>query len=358
MSLIIRDVALSYGTTQVLKGCSLEIGSGELICLVGPSGCGKTTLLNVIAGVLSPDTGSVEVGGNAVDGLPTRERNLAFIMDRLGLYPHLSVFENIAYPLRIRKIAPQELNARVTAICTEVGLDGLEQRRPHQLSAGQQQRVAIARALVRDDAALLLADESFSNLDAQLRYELRGAFRRWQRQRGVTTLFVTHDQEEALSLGDRIALMRSGGIEQFGTAIELYQDPATLFAARFFGVPRCNTVPMTGPGGVPTPFGAALRASRPDLIPKQRDGSLILGFRPEAVCVEEAQEGPGAGIPLSVDWAESAGADTILHLNGPDMPIAARVRGTPDLCTGRPVSAYVDPGAWMVFDEATGQRVR
>jgi ABC-type sugar transport system ATPase subunit len=356
MSLTVRNVSLSYGSTDVLRECSLDAAQGELVCLVGPSGCGKTSLLNVIAGVLQGDHGSVEVGGRPVDRLPTRERNIAFIMDRLGLYPHLSVFENIAYPLKIRKLPSETLFARVEAVCGETGLAGLEKRRPHELSAGQQQRVAIARALVRDDAALLLADECFSNLDAQLRYELRSAFRRWQRDRGVTSLFVTHDQEEALSLGDRVLLMRSGQIVQAGTATELYKNPQTLFAATFFGVPRCNVVPMASLDGKPTRFGNLLSNVRPDLLPADAKAqNMLLAFRPEAVHLVEASARDS--VSLRVEWHEHAGADSILHLAGDGNILTARTQGSSALDVGRTVAIHIEPSAMMVFDEVTGQRV-
>ncbi|MEI9850091.1 MAG: ABC transporter ATP-binding protein [Sphingomonas sp.] len=355
MSLEVRDVSLSYGSLEVLRDCSLQAAQGELICLVGPSGCGKTTLLNVIAGILAPDSGTVSVGGEVVDALPTRERRLAYIMDRLGLYPHLSVFENIAYPLRIRRVPSRELTARVEGICREVGLTGLEQRRPHQLSAGQQQRVAIARALVRDDAQLLLADESFSSLDAQLRHELRSSFRRWQRERGVTSLFVTHDQEEALSLGDRVALMRAGTIEQIGTAAELYGDPRTLFTVKFFGVPRCNIARAVLADGQLSRFGLAFKAARPDLLGKApAPDRLSLAFRPETVVLGEPE---AHSIAMTVEWVELAGPDSIVHLTGPEAPVAVRVRGTPDLRPGASVGISVPSESWMAFDDATGVRV-
>ena len=230
----VEGVVKRFGRTVALKGVSLEVSGGEFFAILGPSGCGKTTLLRVIAGFEYPDEGRVYLGGRDVTDLPPDKRGTVMVFQNWALWPHMTVYDNIAFGLRLRKLPESEIRERVRRVLEMLGLEGLENRYPGQLSGGQQQRVALARALVVEPEVLLL-DEPLSNLDAKLRLKLRGELKELQRKLGITAVYVTHDQEEAMSLADRIALMRDGRIEQVGSPEDLYRRPETLFTAVFLG---------------------------------------------------------------------------------------------------------------------------
>jgi ABC-type Fe3+/spermidine/putrescine transport system ATPase subunit len=227
-------VVKKFGSTVALRGVSLDVRNGELFALLGPSGCGKTTLLRIIAGFEKPDQGIVYIDGEDVTRLPPDRRGTVMVFQNWALWPHMTVFDNIAFGLRLQKVPESEVRTRVKRVVELLGLEGLENRYPGQLSGGQQQRVALARALVVEPRVLLL-DEPLSNLDARLRLKLRGELKKLQRRLGITAIYVTHDQEEAMSLADRMAVMRSGTVEQVGTPNELYTNPSTLFTALFLG---------------------------------------------------------------------------------------------------------------------------
>jgi putative spermidine/putrescine transport system ATP-binding protein len=230
----IDALRISYGETEVVKGVALEVAPGEIVSLLGPSGCGKTTTLRAIAGFADPDSGTIEVHGQDIIAVPAHQRDIGMVFQGYALFPHLTVFENVAYGLRMRKLPRAEIATRVARAVALVRLTGLEDRRPRQLSGGQQQRVAIARALVIEPRVLLL-DEPLSNLDAKLRQEMRVELRRLLKSMQVAAIFVTHDQEEAIILSDRVVLMNDGRIEQQGTPEEMYDRPRSLFTAAFLG---------------------------------------------------------------------------------------------------------------------------
>ncbi len=230
----IRGVAHRFGDLRALDGVDLSVAQGEFFSLLGPSGCGKTTLLNIIAGFLAPSAGSIVVGGRDVTRLPPHRRDIGMVFQNYALFPHLNVFDNVAYGLRVRKSAGGEVRARVDEMLALVRLSELAQRMPHQLSGGQQQRVAIARALAIRPQVLLL-DEPLSNLDARLRKDMQAELRRLQRDVGITTVMVTHDQEEALGLSDRIGILGAGRLQQVGTPLALYRHPANRFVGEFVG---------------------------------------------------------------------------------------------------------------------------
>jgi putative spermidine/putrescine transport system ATP-binding protein len=230
----VEGLRIRYGATEVVKGVGLEVAAGEIVALLGPSGCGKTTTLRAIAGFIEPDGGSLQVQGRDLAGVPAHKRDIGMVFQGYALFPHLSVFDNVAYGLRMRKAPRAEIAERVARALATVKLTGLEDRRPRQLSGGQQQRVAIARALVIEPRVLLL-DEPLSNLDAKLRQEMRVELRRMLKAMQVAALLVTHDQEEAIILADRVVLMNDGRIEQQGTPQEMYERPRSLFAAAFLG---------------------------------------------------------------------------------------------------------------------------
>ena len=234
MKIALKEVSKRFGSTLAVDRVSLDVGDGELFTLLGPSGCGKTTLLRLVAGFYAPDTGEVRFGARRVDGLPPYERNIGMVFQNYALWPHMTVRANVTYGLRLRRLATAEVERRLAAGLARVNLTGLEDRYPGQLSGGQQQRVALARALVLNPDILLL-DEPLSNLDAKIRTQVRGEIRTLQKDLGITTMYVTHDQEEALSLSDRVAVMRDGRVQQVATPKTLYERPVNHFVADFVG---------------------------------------------------------------------------------------------------------------------------
>ncbi|MEL7104470.1 MAG: ABC transporter ATP-binding protein [Pseudomonadota bacterium] len=230
----LRDVTLSYGQTVAVPNLNLDVREGELIALLGPSGCGKTTSMRAIAGLLTPASGTIVIDGQDVTRTPANKRGIGLVFQSYALFPHLSAFENVAFGLRLRKLADTDVRARTEVGMATVGLTGFEARKPAEMSGGQQQRLALARSLVMEPKVLLL-DEPLSNLDARLRLEMRNELQRVQKDTGITMVFVTHDQSEALALADRIVLMKDGQIEQLGTPAQMYAEPATAFAADFMG---------------------------------------------------------------------------------------------------------------------------
>ena len=261
--LVLEDLSIAYGKAAAVHGIHLAVGQGELVSLLGPSGCGKTTTMRAVAGLLPPTGGRILLAGEDITRLPAHRREMGLVFQSYALFPHLTAYENVAFGLRLRKVAAAELQSRVTAALASVGLAGFEQRLPARLSGGQQQRVALARAIVLKPRLLLL-DEPLSNLDARLRLELRAELRRIQRELGITMLYVTHDQEEALALSDRIVIMREGRIEQDASPADVFHRPATDFVAAFMGYDnrldvdgrrlawRAAQVPVRAPGAAPT----------------------------------------------------------------------------------------------------------
>ena len=276
----LRAVGRQYGTTWAVRGVSVTVAPGEFFTLLGPSGCGKTTVLRMIAGFLDPTEGEIRFDGRPVAGLPPWRRDLGLVFQSYALWPHLSVFEHVAFGLRERRVARDEIRARVAAALRMVGLEGLELRRPGQLSGGQQQRVALARTLVLQPRALLL-DEPLSNLDARLRAQMRVELRRLQRELGITTIYVTHDQEEAMALSTRLAVLDRGALVQLGTPLDLYRRPRTRFVADFLG--GTNALPGTVEAGgraVRLAGGLRLAVDEPGLT----DGRAVCCLvRPETV---------------------------------------------------------------------------
>ncbi len=321
-----------------LTECSFEVADGSFVVLLGPSGCGKSTALRLVAGLEHPDAGHVFIGRRDVTLLPPGERDLAMVFQNYALYPHLTVRENLLFPLRMRRVPRGEHAARVERVAGLLGLGELLGRYPAQLSGGQRQRVALGRALVREPAAFLL-DEPLSNLDAALRSELRAELLRVQRQLGATMLYVTHDQVEALTMADRIVVLREGRVEQQGTPTELYEQPATTFVARFIGTPAMNLFPVTTslPGatfpGDGTPAGAA-----------------TCGLRPESLRLGET------GAEAAVVLVERLGSETLVHLQVGELALVARVPGQAAFTHGATIGVRVAPGAAHWFD-AEGRRL-
>lgn len=282
MKIAIQNLVKNFGTNRVIGGVSLEIQSGELFFLLGPSGCGKTTVLRTLAGFYEPDGGEILFDGRNMNGVPPHKRNTALVFQNYAIWPHLTVFENVAYGLRVRKVADTELTQRVEKALQQVKMESYADRKPASLSGGQQQRVALARAMVVNPDALLF-DEPLSNLDARLRLEMRDEIKRLQAETKITSLYVTHDQEEALSLASRIGVMNKGVLEQVGTPYDIYNKPATKFVASFIG--EINLLQES-----------SLLAQK---IRWSVGGNGTIGFRPERVKLCGADNGLAAKVIFS-----------------------------------------------------------
>lgn len=298
----LKDITKRYNNVTALDKVNLEIKEGELFTLLGPSGCGKTTTLRIIAGLCSPDEGEVYIGGEMVNGIPAWERGTAFVFQSYAVWPFMNVFDNIAYGLRLRKIPKNQIKEKIKSVIKMLELEGMEKRRPDQLSGGQLQRVALARALVVEPPVLLL-DEPLSNLDAKVRVEVRQEIRRLQKMLGITTVYVTHDQEEALVISDRIAVMNKGRIEQIGTPFEIYSNPQTWFVASFVGTTNCLEGKVSNKKGnivtVQISQGLMIEGRADDQVNRGQD--VMVFIRPENIEIEKTVQQPKAPGELEGD---------------------------------------------------------
>jgi sn-glycerol 3-phosphate transport system ATP-binding protein len=349
----IRQVEKNYGKTQVVHGIDLEIAAGEFIVILGPSGCGKSTLLRMIAGLESISAGEISIGGRVVNKLEPRERGCAMVFQNYALYPHMTVAGNIGYALKVAGVPGAERRRQVEELARSVGLEAYLDRKPANLSGGQRQRVAMARAMIRQPKVFLF-DEPLSNLDAQLRVQMRAEIRRLHRQLGTTSVFVTHDQAEAMTLADRLVVMREGRIEQIGTPAEVYGQPASRFVAGFIGSPPMNllegTVDTAGaftPGGKAT---VALPLERSDLSGKP----VVLGMRPESLHLVPRRD---ASIEAVVDFIEDLGAHRVLHLDWGGRPLALLHTEALSARIGETIGIGVPEDAVHLFEPASGARI-
>jgi iron(III) transport system ATP-binding protein/putative spermidine/putrescine transport system ATP-binding protein len=347
-ALVFDRLGKSYGGIDVVRDVSLTIAEGEFVSLLGPSGCGKTTILRMVAGLLEPSRGRLLIGDEDVTRLPPNKRGLGLVFQSYALFPHLTVFENVAFGLRRRKVTGAELERRVREALAMVRLDAYGDRQPRQLSGGQQQRVAIARALAPHPRVLLL-DEPLSNLDAQLRDEMQIELKRLQRQLGITTLFVTHDQGEALSMSDRVGVMAKGVMQQFATPEDIYHRPATGFVARFIGRPNRLAGTVAARDGA----GGSLRLAGGLILPAAQveapaGASVDIIIRQEAIRLHRDPGAVGA-LPGTVMLRSFTGArlQYVVKLAG-DIELVAEVPSSgPDaaLAPGTPVGLGIDPAA-------------
>jgi putative spermidine/putrescine transport system ATP-binding protein/spermidine/putrescine transport system ATP-binding protein len=293
-TLSVERVSKSFGDTRAVNEVSLQVARGEFVTLLGPSGCGKTTLLNLIAGFLEPDAGAILVDGRHITGLAPFERNIGVVFQNYALFPHMTVAENVAFGLKMRKVPAAEIAKRVQEALDTVRLPQLGERRPRQLSGGQQQRVALARALVIQPQLILL-DEPFSAIDKNLRAEMQVELKRIQRQIGITTIFVTHDQSEALSLSDRIAVMSQGVVQQLSVPADLYRKPANHFVASFIGEVNRLRCAAGEEGGEVVLRAGAVALRLPKLRAGVSGGDAVLYLRPEALSVRDGEANLGSG---------------------------------------------------------------
>ena len=335
------EVALSgvvkrYGATQVVHGIDLSVADGEFVVLVGPSGCGKSTTLRMIAGLEDIDEGSISIGGRIVNRLEPKDRNVAMVFQNYAIYPHMSVAENIGFGLHTAALGKAEKRKRVEEVGAMLGLASLLERRPSALSGGQRQRVAIGRAMVRDPTVFLF-DEPLSNLDAQLRAQMRLEIKRLHQRLGTTIVFVTHDQVEAMTLADRIVVMREGRILQVGAPMELYEKPADVFTARFIGSPTMNIL------------SGAVLASATGAIP----ANVLVGVRPQALLVLAPDERADLELTGVVAVVEPLGPETFVHVEVGDILVLASASAKMPPAVGERVRIGAPSSALSLFDPAT-----
>ncbi len=349
-----------YGEFHAVKDLNLEIGDGEFMVLVGPSGCGKTTSLRMIAGLEEITSGTLKIGDKVVNDVPPKDRDIAMVFQSYALYPHMSVRENLAFGLKLRKVAKSEIDRRVNEAAETIQLQNLLERKPKELSGGQRQRVALGRAIVREPAVFLM-DEPLSNLDAKLRVQTRAEIARLHQRLQTTVVYVTHDQVEAMTMGTRIAVMNDGLLMQVGTPQVLYDTPLNRFVAGFIGSPSMNFVDVTvegtgdaarliGPGDWSLPTPPRLRAIAGDIAGRK----LVAGFRPEHLDIGEV--GPDHGSFRSrADVVEYLGNEELLHVNAANQDIVAIVNSSHRVKPGDIVELVLPLEKLHLFDSETGE---
>lgn len=361
---------------------SLNIADGEFIILVGPSGCGKSTTLNMIAGLEDISSGELTIAGERVNEKAPKDRDIAMVFQSYALYPHMTVRQNIAFPLTLAKMSKDDINAKVAEAAKILDLTDYLDRKPANLSGGQRQRVAMGRAIVRSPKAFLM-DEPLSNLDAKLRVQMRTEIARLQKRLGTTTVYVTHDQTEAMTLGDRVVVLRAGKVQQVGAPQELYDTPANLFVAGFIGSPSMNFFPATLTDvGVQLPFGevtldAGLYAG---ITARKPSGDVIVGIRPEqfedAALVDTYKRITGLTLTVNADVVESLGSDKYVHFTTEggaahsdeltelaqesevaENEFVARLSAASKVAEGQPIELIIDTGKLVIFDAESGENL-
>jgi multiple sugar transport system ATP-binding protein len=354
-SLSLRGIRKNYGVVPVIKGIDLEVEEGEFVALVGPSGCGKSTILRMIAGLEEITDGEVCIGESVVNDMTPRERNIAMVFQSYALYPHMNVAKNMSFNLELAGMSRQEIAARIQEAARMLELEPLLDRKPSQLSGGQRQRVAMGRAVVRHPSVFLF-DEPLSNLDAKLRVQMRGEIKALHRNVGTTSIYVTHDQVEAMTLADRVVVLDGGVIQQTGTPMDLYRRPANMFVAGFIGSPAMNFVEGTvvaAEGGLAVRTGLGTDCHfrpGPDALPGM---DVVLGMRPEHL----SAGGSGTQLSGNIGYIEPTGGQTFVNLDVQGVQLTVVVSGELDLDVEKPLTIGVEPQHAYVFDRASGRRI-
>lgn len=381
--IVLNQVSKTYADgSAAVRDVSLNIADGEFIILVGPSGCGKSTTLNMIAGLEDISSGELTIAGERVNEKAPKDRDIAMVFQSYALYPHMTVRQNIAFPLTLAKMSKDDINAKVAEAAKILDLTDYLDRKPANLSGGQRQRVAMGRAIVRSPKAFLM-DEPLSNLDAKLRVQMRTEIARLQKRLGTTTVYVTHDQTEAMTLGDRVVVLRAGKVQQVGAPQELYDTPANLFVAGFIGSPSMNFFPATLTDvGVRLPFGevtldAGLYAG---ITARKPSGDVIVGIRPEqfedAALVDTYKRITGLTLTVNADVVESLGSDKYVHFTTEggaahsdeltelaqesevaENEFVARLSAASKVAEGQPIELIIDTGKLVIFDAESGENL-
>ncbi len=350
-SVSIRDVRKSYGVTTVIKGVSVHIEDGEFVTLIGPSGCGKSTLLRMIAGLEEISGGEIAIGERVVNDVAAKDRDIAMVFQSYALYPHLTVRENMAFSLSLRKAPKLEIEQRVGEAAGILGLDALLDRFPKQLSGGQRQRVAMGRAIVRNPQVFLF-DEPLSNLDAKLRVQMRAEIKALHQKLGTTTVYVTHDQIEAMTMADKIVVMKDGLVEQMGAPLDLYDRPQSLFVAQFIGSPAMNVFDGTMvEGGVDVGEGVVLPLPEGLANPPAIGTRVIYGTRPEHLRLGET------GAPITVEVVEPTGPDTLINATLAGAPVVLTIHSRIAARPGDRLAVTPDRAHAHLFDATTKARI-
>ncbi|HEX6729726.1 MAG TPA: ABC transporter ATP-binding protein [Pyrinomonadaceae bacterium] len=355
MSILFQNISKKFAQATVVDDLNLSIDSGEFVVLLGPSGCGKTTTLRMLAGLETVSSGDIYVDDQRINDVPTQHRDLAMVFQSYALYPHMTIAENIGYPLRVRKLDAKERSARVNRVAAMLDIEPLLDRKPRQLSGGERQRVALARAIVREPRAYLM-DEPLSNLDARLRVQMRGELKRLQHELGTTTVYVTHDQAEAMTLAHRVAVMRKGQLQQFDTPMNVYERPANRFVAEFVGSPSMNLIEGSLNGS--TAFTSEHLSVK---LPEKYRGQLreparvTLGIRPEHISI--ATTNVEDGIPGRVYVTEEMGNETLVVLSVGSLRLTARAPAEFRLAPETPVWLTLTVEKSHLFDADTGGRI-
>jgi len=352
-SIAIRAVKKAYSKNAVLHGIDVEIASGEFIVILGPSGCGKSTLLRMIAGLEEISSGEIAIDGRVVNRLEPRERGCAMVFQNYALYPHMSVAENIGYALKVAGVPKAERQRRVAETAKVVGLEAFLDRKPGALSGGQRQRVAMGRAIVREPAVFLF-DEPLSNLDAKLRVAMRAEIRRLHRRLGATSVFVTHDQVEAMTLADRLIVMNGGRVEQIGTPAEVYNRPATRFVAGFVGSPAMNIMEGVVDAHDVFIYDKTRRVTLPPGV-VSAGARVALGVRAEAARLVPA--GTEGSLDAVVDFVEELGAGRVVHTDLDGLSFAVAIAETTTLTSGDPVGIRIAPQDIHLYSAESGLRI-
>ena len=360
MKVVYEHVSKKFGDVAAVDDLNLEVKSGEFLILLGPSGCGKTTTIRLTAGLETPTSGRIYIGDKLVNDLPPRDRNVAMVFQDYALYPHMTVYQNISFPLRVRKMSREEIDEHVRKVAAMLRITELLQRKPKEISGGQAQRVALGRAMVREPSVFLF-DEPLSNIDAKLRIEMRAELVKLQRELGTTTIYVTHDQEEAMTIGHRIVIMNKGIVQQVGAPLEAYDHPNSAFVARFIGSPAMNMLEgsvkdkderLTVDVG---PFTCFVPDNLNNAFRQTGVSEVMIGIRPEEITVVKQKNSDT--IEAKIDVIEPIGSDTYLYLDAGGIPLIARTSPHIDMTIGDRVWLLLHEERFHLFNKRDGNRI-